>query len=296
MGVKAKMRGPEMQCENEMTRLSATAGRATLSAVNQEPLQMLSCTPPAALNVLLWPVALPKNRVGGSAAFSFVFTFQFIGETLDTPAENGGCGYDFASGVHKYLYAQDDPVNLTDPSGNEVAVYTHQVFLLVPPFRHANIRLYPDNTNDIPDYLWQNQAEPLDRHWYIDPKDGRPFITIGAGNDDDFYALTTHVNRDGDTGKDGHKNRRRFVVQPPGGLSNDQFIVRILLADEAYYGTQDADGTTYSTFPILWPTGYNSNSYVVGLLEAVTGHDYSNQLPVTAPGRGRPVPPTFLCP
>jgi hypothetical protein len=80
---------------------------------------MLSCTPPAALNTLLWPVVTPKNRVGGSAAFSFVFAFQHIGETLDTPAENGGCGYDFASGVHKYLYAQDDPVNGRDPSGKD---------------------------------------------------------------------------------------------------------------------------------------------------------------------------------
>ena len=80
---------------------------------------MQSCEPPAALNVLPWPVAAPKNRVGGSAVFSFVFAFQYIGETLDTPAENGGCGYDFASGVHKYLYAQDDPVNGTDPSGHD---------------------------------------------------------------------------------------------------------------------------------------------------------------------------------
>ena len=80
---------------------------------------MESCTPPAALNVLLWPVVSPKNRVGGSPVFSFVFAFQFIGETLDTPAENGGCGYDFASGVHKYLYAEDDPVNGSDPSGHD---------------------------------------------------------------------------------------------------------------------------------------------------------------------------------
>jgi hypothetical protein len=118
MGVKAKMRGPEMQCENEMTRLSAVAGRATLPAVNRELLQMPSCTPPAALNVLLWPVAAPKNRVGGSPIFSFVFAFQQIGETLDTPGENEGCGYDFASGVHKYLYAEDDPVDMDDPSGH----------------------------------------------------------------------------------------------------------------------------------------------------------------------------------
>jgi hypothetical protein len=86
------------------------------SHVNQKPLQMPSCEPVAPK---AFGVAAPKNRVGGSAAFSFVFAFQYIGQTLDTPAENGGCGYDFASGVHKYLYAEDDPVNGIDPSGHD---------------------------------------------------------------------------------------------------------------------------------------------------------------------------------
>jgi hypothetical protein len=100
---------------------------------------MQSCEPPAALNVLLWPVAPPKNRVGGSAAFSFVFAFQYIGQTLDTPAENGGCGYDFASGVHKYLYAEDNPVNLDDPSGKDAMIIQqwgwsgHTCFVITDP-------------------------------------------------------------------------------------------------------------------------------------------------------------------
>jgi hypothetical protein len=146
MRVKLKMKGP----------LASRYGKDYACPVNQEPLPMLSCEPPAALNVLPWPVVSSKNRVGGSAAFSFVFAFQYIGQTLDTPDENGGYGYDFASGVHKYLYAQDNPVNLTDPSGHEVAVYTHIVFYGLP-FRHANIRLYPDNINNIPASLFRNK-------------------------------------------------------------------------------------------------------------------------------------------
>jgi hypothetical protein len=98
---------------------------------------MLSCEPPAVLNVLPWPVAVPKNRVGGSPVFSFVFTIQYIGETLDTPDENGGCGYDFASGVHKFLYAEDNPVNLDDPSGNDAE--SGGVSVSVPSINYAAI-------------------------------------------------------------------------------------------------------------------------------------------------------------
>jgi hypothetical protein len=109
MRVKVKMKGP----------LASRHGKDYACDVNQELLPMLSCEPPAALNVLLWPVVTQKNRVGGSPVFSFVFAFQYIGQTLDTPDENGGYGYDFASGVHKYLYAADNPVNMVDPSGND---------------------------------------------------------------------------------------------------------------------------------------------------------------------------------
>src|SRR5580658_6321961 len=99
---------------------------------------MESCEPPAALNVLLWPVVPPKNRVGGSAAFSFVFAFQYIGETLDTPAENGSCGYDFASGVHKYLYAADDPVDNDDPSGNDYGDFNISLSSILAPLFNSS--------------------------------------------------------------------------------------------------------------------------------------------------------------
>ena len=66
-----------------------------------------------------WGVCRPENRVGGSPVFSSDFASQESAKPIGTPSENGGCGYDFASGVHKYLYGADNPVDNSDPSGND---------------------------------------------------------------------------------------------------------------------------------------------------------------------------------
>ena len=66
-----------------------------------------------------WGVCRPENRVGGSPVFSSDFASQESAKPIATPSENGSCGYDFASGVHKYLYGSDNPVNRIDPSGND---------------------------------------------------------------------------------------------------------------------------------------------------------------------------------
>lgn len=65
-------------------------------------------------------ITRPENRVGGSARFSSVFAAQESANPIGTRAENPGCGYNFASGVHKYLYAEDDPVDNVDPLGKDV--------------------------------------------------------------------------------------------------------------------------------------------------------------------------------
>ncbi|MGA3266088.1 MAG: hypothetical protein ABSE16_04620 [Verrucomicrobiota bacterium] len=56
-------------------------------------------------------ITSPENRVGGSAVFSSDFASQESANPICTRAENPGCGYDFVSGVHKYLYAQMGWIN-----------------------------------------------------------------------------------------------------------------------------------------------------------------------------------------
>jgi len=64
-------------------------------------------------------IARPENRVGKIFSDSLKSASADLDQTLEPRRESGGCGYDVASGVCKYLYAQDNPVMMTDPSGRE---------------------------------------------------------------------------------------------------------------------------------------------------------------------------------
>ena len=66
-----------------------------------------------------WAHCRPETRVGGSPAFSSVFASQETASPIAASGENPACDYDFASGLHKYLYGADNPVNNVDPSGND---------------------------------------------------------------------------------------------------------------------------------------------------------------------------------
>jgi len=59
----------------------------------------------------------PENRVWGFSEKPSNFASQETAKPIDTPGENPDCGYDFASGVHNYLYCQGSPVDNDDPSG-----------------------------------------------------------------------------------------------------------------------------------------------------------------------------------
>jgi len=60
-----------------------------------------------------------ENRVWNFFQSSPVFASESPAQVPEPHRESGCCGYDFASGVHNYLYAHNNPVNRIDPSGNE---------------------------------------------------------------------------------------------------------------------------------------------------------------------------------
>ena len=64
-------------------------------------------------------VARPETRVGEFFPATPKSASANPDQTAGLRWENPGCGYDFASGVCKYLYAHGNPVNMVDPSGHE---------------------------------------------------------------------------------------------------------------------------------------------------------------------------------
>jgi len=62
-------------------------------------------------------VARPETRVEDFFPSPLKSAPADLDQTAGLRWENRGCGYDFASGVCKYLYAHANPVNRIDPSG-----------------------------------------------------------------------------------------------------------------------------------------------------------------------------------
>lgn len=67
-----------------------------------------------------WALARPETRVGKFFSSPLQSAPANLDQTLEPRGESRSCGYDFASGVCKYLYAQADPVNGVDPSGHDL--------------------------------------------------------------------------------------------------------------------------------------------------------------------------------
>lgn len=218
--------------------------------------------------------------------------------------------------LHKYLYAEDDPVNMEDPSGNDadggfsvsdnfninissiggllakigtpvtsetgLGVFGSDLVLLeAHPVAFGNNHSYITLMVNSSSVFF---SEPQFNH--LAGGGNLHYATIGAGPSG--VGIDSKLISGVDRPRDVDRSTRIFSteIQPPGGLTADQFIQMLLNLNALY-----DDQADYIFFPNEDPisdptdTAYNSNSYASGLLKLATGQvpPYELYKPTIAP-------------
>lgn len=261
------------------------------------------------LYVWLAVVALLLPAIS-QARYLNVSTGRFM--TMDTYAGNN----EDTLSLHKYLYAADDPVNKVDPSGQEYGDFDISLSSIggllakigTPVTSETGVGVFGSD-------LVLLEAHPVAfgvNHSYIalivgssSPFFSDPQFNHIAGSSNLHYATLGAGPSFGTTGKlingvdrprDLARSTRVFsaVIQPPGGMTADQFIQMLLNINSLY-----DDQANYALFPdndqdTSDPNfdEYNSNSYASGLLKLGTG--VIAPQPPNTPGFLFPVPVSFF--
>jgi len=158
-------------------------------------------------------------------------------------------------GMNPYGYVGGNSVRSIDPTGLRVYSTSHQ--FAGTPWGHLAVMMIPD------DQSWPSKAKG-----FIcgDANDGlaagKWYMTLSAGpgsiSSQSLYYLVSDKNREED---DPSINELKGVILPSGGNGDRAFIEQLIKLDNGY-----DDNLPYGT---PWSiSGYNSNSYVAGLLNA----------------------------
>lgn len=189
-----------------------------------------------------------------------------------------------AGGTNVYAYGGENPLSYSDPLGLEVYLSGHIAagmagHLTTPTSYHFAIVMRPDNPSDFAGLSgWQKDQYGT-------------FATLGAE-----LGLTGNLNSTPNKSGDRPSNGTFFVtVQPPPGMSDTEFIRRLINAANCY-----KNNLPYSRpdFPdgYMPPGRYNSNSFVAGVIRAAGARPptidatwfqtpgYSNPIPIAGCG------------
>jgi RHS repeat-associated protein len=186
--------------------------------------------------------------------------------------------------VNLYAYVGNDPANNADPTGERIVITAHEVTLggYHSGSLHMKIVIIPDDQDSFRnDRRFDNQLGST------------RFATIGAGPDtwrNVFGPLVEGVDRGTDVSK--VKSGESFEIaeiKPGKGDTENALIDRLFGVAGSYQDKLD-----YSLYPSKDGSDYNSNGFIVGLVNVLGG---SVPIPpnVDLPGADKPVPPSKFC-
>jgi RHS repeat-associated protein len=153
--------------------------------------------------------------------------------------------------LHVYHYAGNNPVKYTDPDGEEIKVQIHRAFGFTS-YYHASIKITLDSTELIE--AFQEEKHFVDNK--IPGNKGDQYITIGGTASKGL--LIGKINRNSD--KNDKNKKGSYLIT---GIDEVKAVKGILKAYDDY---KEGSKLDYDLFPEKGD-GYNSNSYISGILE-----------------------------